>query len=84
MTYVYRLVMSLLLTIGLVFFILIRVIGVQSLLPTSITDLEGNVCFPALFYFCSFDANGLTVICFWSDTVIPTSFSFFITGERGE
>jgi hypothetical protein len=58
-------VTSLLLTIGLVFLILIRVIGVQSLLPTSITDLDpGALYFAALFNFCSFDANGLTVIYF--------------------
>ena len=82
---------SLLLTIGLVFLILIRVIGVQSLLPTSITDLEGALCFTPVplslwFYLCSpqFDANGLTVIYFWSETVTPTSFSVRMTGESGE
>ena len=88
MTYVCRLVTSLLLTIGLVFLMLIRVIGVHSLLlPMSITDLEGTLCFttpPALFYFCSFDANGRIVICFWSETVTPTSLSFLTIGESGE
>tara|TARA_B110000285_G_C14841381_1_gene475510 strand:- start:324 stop:512 length:189 start_codon:yes stop_codon:yes gene_type:complete len=61
-----------------------RVIGVQSLLPMSITDLDGKECFPALFCFGSLEANGLTVICFWSDAVTPSSFSFFIAGESGE